>query len=71
MTQYSGKERKNGKRSIFHSLPEYVLRTINMKAIELEAKGQYAIMYRIADFSLNTQFSKDKLAFIMCSYNTA
>lgn len=71
MIQYGGKKRKSGKRSIFHSFTEYVLRTINMMAIDLEAEGQYAIMERIANSSLDTQFSKGKHAFIMCFYNTA
>lgn len=42
-----------------------------MMAIDLEAEGQYAIMERIANSSLDTQFSKGKHAFIMCFYNTA
>lgn len=65
MIQYSGKKKKNGKRRIFHSLNEYVLRTINMITIDLEAEGQNAIWESIVNSSLDTQFSKSKHAFII------
>lgn len=69
--QYSGKNRKNGKRSVFHSLIEYVLRTINVLDIDLGAEGQRAIMDSTANSSWDTQLRRGKYALMTCPFTIA